>query len=58
MGVAGLKTVCGVSYYELDVGRRAEMLELARNAFSSLLRDDLVQVDGQVLLGTHAVRCG
>ena len=46
------KTVCGVGYYELDVDRRAAMLATARDTFNSLLRRDMVQSVGQVLLGT------
>ena len=44
--------MCGVGYYEDNDARRGAKVQVARAAFESLLRADMVQSDGQVLLGT------
>ena len=41
-----------IGYYEHDDARRADKVRVARTAFESLLRADMVQSNGQVLLGT------
>jgi len=46
------KTVCGVGYYEEDAAAKARLHAEAVGIFDGVLRADMVQVDGQVLLGT------
>ena len=46
------KTVCGVGYYEQNDDARQRLLLDAKEVFRGLLPDEMVQSDGQVLLGT------